>query len=139
MRYSLLIYDGSNPAYVQVAERVATAWADLRPVAWSDERVQSFLAAQFGGRPFSFLLVEAETVFAGEAAVERLVARLGVSDLLAALVRETYAEVADPFGRVFHGQAPADLNGIFALDETAGKHVDPLRRPITIPVDETDQ
>jgi hypothetical protein len=136
MRYSLLIYDGSNPAYVRLAERVATAWANLRPVPWGDERVQSFLDAQFGGRPFSFLLVEAETVFAGEAAVERLVTRLGVGNALAALLRETYAEVADPFGRLFHGRAPADLHGIFALDETAGQYVDPLRSPTTIPVED---
>jgi hypothetical protein len=136
VRYSLLIYDGSVPAYVRVAERAADAWRRLRPVPWGDERVQSFLAAQFDATPFSFILVEADTVYAGRAAVERLLERLGAAGPIARLVRDAYPVVADPFGRVFHGRPPADLHGTFPLADAAATHLDSLRRPTEIPVRE---
>jgi hypothetical protein len=59
----LLVYDGSKQLFRTAANRL-TDGATLRPVRWGHESVQAFLDAQFGSRPFAFILVEDDHVHA---------------------------------------------------------------------------
>ncbi|MFB6128097.1 MAG: hypothetical protein ABEJ79_12510 [Halolamina sp.] len=127
MRRSLLIYDGSVAPFRAVAERFAARVEDLRVVEWDSERVQAFLQAQFDGRPFAFILVEGESVHVGGATISRLLRRRGAGEPTAELGRALYAATAAPFGRVVHGQEPADIDGTFSLTEAAADRLAPLR------------
>ena len=66
-----------------------------------------------------------------EAALERG----DVADSLATLVKRVYPPLSAPFGRLVHGQEPADLHGSFPLTPEARAHLDSLRRTYSIPVD----
>ncbi|MFB6117983.1 hypothetical protein [Halosegnis sp.] len=129
----LLVYDGSRRLFRRVAERL-TADSDLQTVSWDAEPVQAFLEAQFDDRPFAFILVEGDQVHAGQTAVARLLRRSGADERAVRLAERAYPAVAGPFGRVVHGQAPADLAGTFPLDERAQAHLAPLRDATEIPV-----
>ncbi len=60
---------------------------------------------------------------------------LDVAAPVARLAEQVYPTAAAPFGRVVHGQVPADIHGTFPLDETAKSHIEPLRQVHTIPVE----
>lgn len=127
MRRSLLIYDGSVAPFRAVAEWFAARVDDLRVADWGADRVQAFLQAQFDDRPFAFILVEEGSVHVGGETVARLLRRRGAGDPTTRLAREAYAVAAAPFGRVVHGQAPADVDGTFPLTDAAAAEIEPLR------------
>ena len=129
----LLVYDGSDPAFRR-GIRALTCGTDLRPVPWESDPVQAFLAAQFGDRPFAFLLVEGDRVHAGSETVARVLERRGVDGRLGALLRRAYPATAAPLGRLVHGREPADVDGTFPLDERAATHLEPLRAVVDVPV-----
>lgn len=135
MSRSLLIYDGSNALFRTAAELLACRSADLVPVAWGSAPAQAFLEAQFGDRPFAFMLVEGGSVHVGAATVDRVLRDRGVDPSVAAVLERLYPPVAGPFGRVVHGREPADLHGTFPLTDDAREHADRLRRGHEIPVD----
>jgi hypothetical protein len=135
MTRSLLIYDGSTPWFRTVAATLTGRTDDLVPVAWEDPAVQAFLDAQFGDRPFAFLLVEGASVHAGEAAVARLLERWGVDPPVADLLERLYPPVSGPFGRAVHGREPAALHGTFELTDAARDRLEPLRRGYDIPIE----
>lgn len=135
MTRSLLIYDGSNALFRAAADLLTRRADGLVPVAWGSEPVQAFLEAQFGDRPFAFILVEESSVHVGESAVDRLLRDRGVDPAVASVLERLYPPVADPFGRAVHGREPADLHGTFPLTDAARAHLDPLRRAYEIPVE----
>jgi expansin (peptidoglycan-binding protein) len=135
MTRSLLVYDGSKRAFRAAAAALACR-TDLVPVPWESEAVGAFLEAQFGGRPFAFVLVEGDDVHVGSGTVERLLRRRGVRPSVAAALAGAYPHVAGPFGRVAHGREPADLDGTFPLDPEARAHVASLREGHEVPVEE---
>jgi hypothetical protein len=104
-------------------------------VPWDAREIQAFLDAQFGSRPFAFVLIEEDTVHVGEETVARLLRSRGVPESLTRALTRAYPVVAAPFGRVVHGRAPADIHGTFPLDDDARTQVEPLRRGYTIPVE----
>jgi hypothetical protein len=132
---SLLVYDGSTDLFRRAAETVTRCAADITPVPWESDAVQAFLQAQFDDAPFAFILIEGKSVHVGEAAVKEALERLNVAPPVARFVEQVYPTAAAPFGRVIHGQVPADIHGTFPLDKTAKAHIDPLRRVHTIPVE----
>ena len=136
MTRSLLVYDGSSPLFRRAAAAVTRCSSDLRPVPWQSGAVQAFLDAQFGSRPFAFVLIEGESVHVGRETVERVLRRGGVGVPIAGLFGRLYPVVAAPFGRAVHGREPADLSGTFTLKAAAATHLRPLRRGYTIPVEE---
>jgi hypothetical protein len=131
---ALLVYDGRSPIFRR-AIAAFTRGTDLRPVRWESAAVQRFLRAQFDAAepPFAFLLVEEDVVHAGSETVERALARRVDGDL-PGLLADAYPATAEPFGRLVHGRAPADIDGTFALTPAAREAVAPLRRDGTIPV-----
>jgi len=135
MSRSLLIYDGDSP-WVRAAVELLTARSDdIAAAAWGSEPVQSFLDAQFGDRPFAFMLVDGSSVHVGETAVARALERWGVDPPVADLLERLYPPVAGPFGRAVHGREPADLHGTYPLTDAARTHLEPLRRGYEIPVE----
>jgi hypothetical protein len=132
----LLVYDGSSPLFRRAAAAFARCSGDLKPVPWQSDAVQAFLDAQFGSRPFAFVLVEGESVHVGRETVERVLRREGVGAPVAGLFGRLYPLVAAPFGRAVHGREPADLGGTFSLKPDAAVHLRPLRRGYSIPVEE---
>lgn len=115
-----------------------TRGSDLRPVPWESAPVQAFLRAQFGDRPFAFLLVEGDQVHAGSETVARVLERQGVGGSLPGFLKQAYPPTAAPLGRLIHGREPAALDGTFPLDERAAAHLEPLREPVDVPVREAD-
>jgi hypothetical protein len=128
---AVLLYDGSRPAFRAVAD-AATRHTDLRAVPLQRDAAARFLDAQFGGRPFAFVLVEEEVVHAGSATVTRVLRRQGVP--FAGLAGAAYGPLAGPVGRLVHGREPADLDGSHPLTDAAREHADRLRRGVSIPV-----
>ena len=135
MSRSLLVYDDSTEWLRAAADLVASAAEDVRPVPWNADAVQAFLDAQFDDRPFALVLVEADTVYVGKAAVERLLQQYGVDGELARVLKRLYPPFSAPFGRLVHGQEPDDLHGTFPLDAAASDHLAPLRESVEIPVE----
>ena len=135
MSRSLLVYDDSTEWLRAAADLVASAAEDVRPVPWNADAVQAFLDAQFDDRPFALVLVEADTVYVGKAAVERLLQQYGVDGELARVLKRLYPPFSAPFGRLVHGQEPDDLHGAFPLDAAASDHLAPLRESVEIPVE----
>lgn len=135
MTRSVLVYDGGNRWFRAAADALACR-TDLVPVPWGSERARAFLDAQFGERPFAFVLVEDDVVHVGPETVERLLRRRGASASVAAAAGRAYPRVAGPFGRVVHGRAPADLAGTFPLAPEARAHLEPLRSGYDVPVEE---
>jgi hypothetical protein len=131
---SILVYDDSTEWLRAVADLVASI-GDFRAVPWESDAVQAFLDAQFDDRPFALLLVDDDTVYAGKAAVERLLDEYGFDAELTRLVEQVYPPFSAPFGRLVHGREPADLHGTFPLDEAAAAELDSLRRSYEIPVE----
>jgi hypothetical protein len=132
---SLLVYDGSTDLFRRAAETVTRCATDITPVPWESDAIQAFLRAQFDDPPFAFILIEGESVHVGEAAVKEALEGLDVAAPVARLAEQVYPTAAGPFGRVVHGQVPADIHGTFPLDETAKSHIEPLRQVHTIPVE----
>jgi len=132
---SLLVYDGSTDLFRRGAETVTRCATDITPVPWESDAVQAFLQAQFDDPPFAFMLIEGDSVHVGEAAVKEALEELAVAAPVARLAQQLYPPAAAPFGRLVHGQAPADIHGTFPLNERAKSHIEPLRRVHTIPVE----
>jgi hypothetical protein len=135
MARSILVYDGSSRWFRLAAEAFSRCSDDIVTVPWESERVQSFLEAQFGGRPFAFILIEGESVHVGSETVETVLRRRGVAKSVSRLFKRVYPIAGPPFGRLVHDREPADLDGTFALDDDARAYIDPLRRYQTIPVE----
>ncbi|MDS0221690.1 hypothetical protein NDI54_10065 [Haloarcula sp. S1AR25-5A] len=135
MTQSLLVYDGSTDLFRRAAETVTHCATDITPVPWESDSIQAFLQAQFDDSPFAFILIEGESVHVGEAAVKEALEQLNIAPPVARLVEQAYPTAAAPFGRVVHGQVPAEIHGTFPLDPTAKAHIEPLRRVHTIPVE----
>lgn len=135
MADSVLVYDGSRQLFRTVARTVADRVDGLTVVPWETAGVQRFLEAQFGSRPFAFILVDEDSVHVGEEAVGQVLRDRGVTPEVAALLERGYPAVAEPFGRLVHGQEPADLHGTFELAEKAREHAEVLRKRYDIPVD----
>ncbi|WP_318569638.1 hypothetical protein [Salinigranum marinum] len=135
MTRSLLVYDGSNALFRTAAEAATRYSSDVLTVPWQTAEIQAFLDAQFGSRPFAFVLVEGDSVHVGGDTVERLLRRRGISGPVVRFLTRAYPTVAAPFGRAVHGREPADIHGTFPLDDDARAHLDPLRRGYTIPVE----
>ncbi|MFB6223420.1 MAG: hypothetical protein ABEH86_07085 [Haloarcula sp.] len=108
MTQSRLVYDGSTDLFRSAAATVTRCASDLRP--------------------FAFILIEGDSVHVGEKAVKEALGDLRVAAPIARLAEQVYPSAAAPFGRVVHGQVPADIHGTFQLDETAKDHIEPLRR-----------
>ncbi|WP_138004773.1 hypothetical protein [Halalkalirubrum salinum] len=125
---SVLVYDGRKDAFRTVVDLLTRDMGDLVAAPWESARIQRFLEAQFGDRPFVFLLVEENSVHAGETAVRRALDARGLDPTIARTFERLYPKIADPFGRVVHGEAPADIHGTFELTPAAREHIDPIRR-----------
>lgn len=130
---AVLLYDGRRRAFRAVADRLASCDDGLAVGRLESPPARRFLKAQFGGQPFAFVLVEGESVHVGSAAVRRLLRRRGAGPV-AGLVARAYPPLAPSFGRVVHGEEPADIDGTFSLADAAR---DPLAalRGVSIPVD----
>lgn len=133
MPVAVLLYDGRHRAFRALADRVADCVDGLVTAPLESERAKRFLEAQFGDRPFAFVLVEGESVHVGSAAVRRVLRRTGAGPA-AGLAARAYPALAPAFGRVVHGEEPADLDGTVPLADAAR---DPLAalRGVSIPVD----
>ncbi|PSP77924.1 hypothetical protein BRC88_11930 [Halobacteriales archaeon QS_4_69_225] len=136
MQRSLLVYDGSNALFRAAAAAVTGSFEDVEAVRWGTESVQAFLEAQFGGRPFAFMLVEADVVHVGEETVARVLRRGGAADPVVDGGRRAYSAVAGPFTEAVHGRRAADLHGTFDLVPEAAAHLEELRQVHEVPVRE---
>ena len=134
MSRSLLVYDGSTPWLRAAANQLTCGVEGLEAVPWQADAIQSFLEAQFGGRPFVFMLVDGDGVHVGSETVERVLRRRGVNAGVARALARMYPTAAKPVGRAIHGREPADIDGTFELTREARAVVDPLRTARTIPV-----
>ena len=128
---SVLVYDGRKEAFRAAVDVLTYGMDDVIPVPWESEPVQAFLEAQFGGRPFVFVLIEGEAVHAGETAVKRAMDARGIAAPIARGFEALYPKIAAPFGRVVHGEAPAEIHGTYRLDPDAREYVDEIRRDHT--------
>jgi hypothetical protein len=128
---AVLLYDGSRPAFRAVAD-AATRHTDLRAVPLQTDAARRFLDAQFGERPFAFVLIENEVVHAGSATVGCVLRRQGIP--LAGLASAAYGPLSGPVGRLIHGREPADLDGTRPLADAAREHAERLRDGTTISV-----
>jgi hypothetical protein len=137
VRRSLLVYDGSTSLFRAAAERATAQSDDVRAVRWDADPVQAFLQAQFDDRPFAFIVVDGDTVHAGDATVEWLLERTGVATTVVDGLTRAYATGGGAVGRLVHGRAVADLNGTFELTDDAAASLQGLRQVHEIPVHET--
>lgn len=124
---SVLVYDGRKEAFRTAVDVLTYGMDDVIAVPWESEPIQEFLEAQFGSRPFVFLLIEGDAVHAGETAVRRALDARGIASPVARGFESLYPKIADPFGRVVHGEAPADIHGSYRLDEAARPYIDSIR------------
>jgi len=131
---SILVYDDSTEWLRAAADLVASA-EGVKAVPWETATVQAFLDAQFDDRPFALLLIEAEEVHVGKAAVEHLLEGYGVDEELTQVIKRAYPPFSAPFGRLVHGREPADLHGTFPLADDAAAELDSLRQSYEIPVE----
>lgn len=130
----VLIYDGRRRVFRAAVRAVTRQFDDVHPVSWGSDAAQSFLRAQFGERPFAFLLVDDEAVHAGGRTVAHLLRAQGIDDRLATRIERLYGPVSGPFGRLVHGRPPADLEGSYPLTDAARNHLERLRGGVDIPV-----
>ncbi|ERG96849.1 MAG: hypothetical protein J07HQW2_03333 [Haloquadratum walsbyi J07HQW2] len=135
---SLLVYDGSNPAFRAAATTVTCRLSNIRPVRWESESVQRILEAQFDACPFIFALIEDETIYVGAATIRRVLEEYDVSTPLIETLEGIYPVAAGPFGRLVHGREPANINGCFPLKSEAKNHLTSLQQRQKIPVREVD-
>lgn len=138
MADSLLVYDGSNPAFRAAAATVTCRLSNIRPIRWESKSVQQILEAQFNAHPFVFALIEDETIYVGAATIRRILEEYNAAKPLVETLEGLYPVVSGPFGRVVHGREPADINGSFSLKPAAEKQLVSLRQPQEIPVEATD-
>jgi len=124
---SVLVYDGRKAAFRTAVDVLTYGMDDVITVPWESPPVQRFLEAQFGGQPFVFVLIEGDAVHAGETAVRRAMDARGIAAPFARGVESLYPRIADPFGRVVHGEAPADIHGTYRLDPDAREYVEAIR------------
>lgn len=125
---SILVYDGRKAVFRAAVDGFTYGMDDLVAVPWESAPVQRFLEAQFGGHPFIFVLVDGESVHVGKTAVGRTLIARGAPTPIARAFERLYPPLAAPFGRLVHGDAPADVHGTFAIDPDARVHVDAIRR-----------
>jgi len=123
----VLVYDGRKATFRRAVDALTYGMDDLITVPWESEPIQAFLDAQFGGQPFVFVLIEGDAVHAGETAVRRAMDARGIASPLARGFQSLYPKIADPFGRVVHGEAPADIHGTYRLDPDARPYIDEIR------------
>jgi len=124
----VLVYDGRKQAFRSAVDLLTCGVEDLLAAPWESESVQAFLEAQFGGRPFVFCLIDATAVHVGEAAVRRALEARGIAPPVARGFERLYPLIAAPFGRVVHGEPPADIHGSFRIKPDAQPHVDAIRK-----------
>ena len=124
---SVLVYDGRKAIFRRAVSALTYGMDELIAVPWESEPIQQFLEAQFGGRPFVFLLIEGDAVHAGETAVRRAMDARGIARPLARGFESLYPKIADPFGRVVHGEAPADIHGTYRIDPDARAYIEAIR------------
>lgn len=125
---SVLVYDGRKEAFRTAVDVLTYGMDDVIAVPWESDVVQAFLEAQFGGQPFVFVLIEGNAVHAGETAVKKAMDARGIASPLARGFEALYREIAAPFGRVVHGEAPAEIHGSYRLDPDAQGYVDTIRQ-----------
>ncbi|WP_303703993.1 hypothetical protein [Haloquadratum walsbyi] len=108
--------------------------SDIRFVPWQANITKEFFQAQFGDHLFAFVLInpEANLVHAGGETVRHLLQDKGVPRPVASTFEQIYQAISDPFGRVVHGQAPADIDGTFCIDESARPHVKTIQRECSL-------
>lgn len=123
----VLVYDGRKAAFRRAVSVLTYGMDDLIAVPWESEPIQEFLDVQFGGRPFVFLLIEGDSVHAGETAVRRAMNARGIARPIARGFESLYPKIADPFGRLVHGEAPADIHGTFQLNSEAREYIEAAR------------
>ena len=124
---SVLVYDGRKAAFRTAVDVLTYGMDDVIAVPWESDVVQAFLEAQFGSRPFVFVLIEDNAVHAGETAVKKAMDARGIASPVARGVEALYPKIAAPFGRVVHGEAPAEIHGTYRLDPDAREFVDEIR------------
>jgi len=124
---SVLVYDGRKAAFRTAVDVLTYGMDDVIAVPWESERIQEFLKAQFGSRPFVFLLIEDDAVHAGETAVRRAMDARGIASPVARGFESIYPKIADPFGRLVHGEAPAEIHGTYRLDPDARGYIEAIR------------
>lgn len=124
---SVLVYDGRKEAFRTAVDVLTYGMDDVIAVPWESDVVQEFLEAQFGGRPFVFVLIEGNAVHAGETAVKKAMDARGIASPVARGVEALYPKIAAPFGRVVHGEAPAEIHGTYRLDPDAREFVESIR------------
>lgn len=121
----LLIYDGKCTYCTGIAEAFKKA-DDVKAVDWNDERVQSFLDAQFGWEPFAMMVVSDNTVYVGENATEHLTERVGVPAPVTKFAKSQTGTVSTVVSKLARRRDADDINGEFPLDEEAEEYVDDL-------------
>jgi hypothetical protein len=125
---SVLIYDGRKSAFRTAVSVLTHGMDDLVAVPWESAQIQRFLEAQFGGRPFVFCFIEGRSVHVGETAVRQALDARGIATPVSEGFERLYPIIAEPFGRVIHGEVPADIHGTFDIDPDAETHLDSIRR-----------
>ena len=63
-----------------------------------------------------------------EAAVKRAMDARGIAAPLARGFEALYPKIAAPFGRVVHGEVPAEIHGTYRLDPDAREYIDTIRQ-----------
>lgn len=124
---SVLIYDGRNAAFRSVVDVFTYRMEDVVSVPLESDLAQRFLEAQFGGRPFVFVFVEGDSVHVGDAAVRRTLTARGIDASVARSFERLYSKFGDSFGRIVHGEAPAEINGTFTVHPDARRHLESIR------------
>ena len=124
---SILLYDGRKAAFRRAVAIFTYGLDDLVPIPLESEPARRLVETQFGYRPFVFALVDEESIHVGGTAVRRTLIARGVAPSVAGSLERLYAKHGDAFGRIVHGEAPADLHGTFELDPAARRHLEAIR------------
>jgi hypothetical protein len=125
---AILVYDGECP-YCSIAAVALRRLRSIGAVSWYDDVAQSFLEAQFDGRPFAMFLVDRrrERVYAGRSAAEELADRAGTPGIVGSLVRERYDDIARAVGLASgRGRDPDDYHDVYPLVDDAAALFDGL-------------
>ena len=125
---SVLVYDGRKEVFRTAVDLLTSGMDDLIAVPWESPQIQQFLEAQFGSRPFVFCLIEDNAVHVGDTAVRQTMAARGIASPVARGFERLYPVIAEPFGRVVHGEVPADIHGSFRIKPDAQAYVEAVRR-----------
>jgi predicted DCC family thiol-disulfide oxidoreductase YuxK len=132
--HGVLLFDGDCP-FCSAAASALRRLEGVGAVAWSDERAQAFLEAQFGETPFALVFVDAGpdaahdagTVYVGRAAARELCERAGMPALIQDVVGDNYESVADAIRTVTGVEGDPDpYHGTYPLAEGARERVDAL-------------